>query len=106
MIVYDKRTGIIDAVVPNLSYAYHYPEEIKENLVGLELEEYPEDIFNYKVVEGKLVRLLDEEIREKRLYGRILTEEERQLQKLKPSPEEVRKAEQTIEILTLIQEVI
>ena len=61
---------------------------------------------NYRVVNNKLVKMTDLEIQEMRKYGKILTIEERQLQKLKPSPEEVRKAEQTIEILSLIQEVI
>ncbi len=110
MIVYDKRTGFIDAVVPNLDYAYHYPKEFKDNLATLELEEYPKDIFNYRVVNGVLVRMSDIEIEEKRIYGRILTEEERfekqMLDKLKPTLEEIRKAENTIEILTLIQEVM
>lgn len=50
--------------------------------------------------------MTDLEIQEIRKYGKILTIEERQLQKLKPSPEEVKKAENTIEILTLIQEVM
>lgn len=106
MIVYNKKNGFIDAMVPNLDYAYHYPKEFKDNLATLELEEYPKDIFNYRVVNGVLVRMSDIEIREKRLYGRILTEDERLLNKLKPSIDEIKKAEQTIEILTLIQEVI
>lgn len=106
MIVYNKKNGFIDAMVPNLDYAYHYPKELKDNLATLELEEYPKDIFNYRVVNGVLVRMSDIEIREKRLYGRILTEDERLLNKLKPSIDEIKKAEQTIEILTLIQEVM
>ena len=97
MIAYDKRTGFIDAIIPNLNYAFHYPEEFKKNLATLELKEYPIDIFNYRVVDGKLVRMSDIEIEEKRMYGRFLTEEERfekqMIDKLRPTLEEIRKAE-------------
>lgn len=106
MIVYDKRTGLIDAIAPNLDYAHHYPRDYKDNLEGLELEEYPKDIFNYRVENGKLTKLTKQEIEEKRKYGRILSDEERLLNKLKPSFSEVQKAENTIEILTLLQEVM
>ena len=81
-------------------------EDEKSYTSGVYLESIPIDYYNYKIINGELVRLSKQEIEELRLYGRILTEEERQLQKLKPSPEEVKKAEQTIEILTLIQEVM
>lgn len=109
-VVYFKDTGLVDRLIGIDQeidvYFYHFPQEYKENLDYIIVENPPRDIENYKVIDGELVRLSKQEIKELRLYGKILTEEERQLQKLKPSPEEVRKAEQTIEILTLIQEVM
>lgn len=109
-VVYFKDTGLVDRLIGIDQeidvYFYHFPLKYKENLDYIIVENPPRDIENYKVIDGELVRLSKQEIKELRLYGRILTEEERQLQKLKPSPEEVKKAENTIEILTLIQEVI
>ena len=110
MIVYDKNTGDIIANIPDsqdfILYFRHYPEEFKENLASLHIAYPPRDLKNYKVVNEQLLRRTQEEIEEIRLYSRTLTEEERQLNKLKPSQDEVKKAENTIEILTLLQEVM
>ena len=110
MIVYNKNTNRIVAVIPtnqNIeTFFYHYPQDFKNNLASIEIKHIPKDIENYKIINNNLIRMSDVEILETQIYGKILTEEERQLQKLKPSPEEVKKPEQTIEILTLIQEVI
>ena len=110
MIVYNIDTGDIVAEIPDdqdyLGFFHHYPEEFKENLASLSVANPPRDLENYKIVKEQLLKRTQEEIEEIKLYRRVLTEEERQLQKLKPSQEEIRKAEQTIEILTLIQEVI
>lgn len=109
-IVYNKNNGNIVAVLPieqnHLTYFHHFSDEFKDNLSSIITEISASDINDFKVVNGKLVKMSKQEISEIKQYGRILTEEERLLNKLKPSPEEVKKAEQTIEILTLIQEVI
>ena len=111
MIVYDNRTGEILCLLERMQkvdfYFRYYPETFKNNLATMKINEVPEDIiYNYKIINNELVKMTDLEKSEIRKYGKILTEEERQLQKLKPSPEEVKKAEQTIEILTLLQEVM
>lgn len=110
MIIYNKKTGDIIADVPkeqNLQlFVSNYSEEIQNNVASLEISNVPYDLENYRIIDGKLTRLSNKEIEEKRLYGKILSEEERLLEKLKPSLEEIRKAEQTIEILTLLQEVM
>lgn len=110
MIFYDKRNGMIDAEVPDIDYAYHYPQDLKDNLVGLELDDYPDDIFKYRIVDGVLTKMLDIEISELKSYGRILNDDERLeneiLDKLKPSYEEINKAEDTIKLLSLLQEVL
>lgn len=109
-IVYLKATGEIEAVLEDWQnkevYFTHYPEEFKNSLDEIQLEELPDDLENYMVKNKELVKLSDEEIAETRQFGKILTEEERLLNKLKPSYEEIKKAEQTIEILTLIKEVM
>ena len=56
----------------------------------------PRELRYHKIVDDEFVKRPEYEIEEIKLYGKILTEEERQLNKLKPSPEEVRKAEQTM----------
>ena len=107
MLIYNTVTGLCVAKVPKTQKIERLGlREHEGNLASLKLKFYPIDWKNYKVIDGELVRLSKQEIKDLSLYGRILTEEERQLQKLKPSLEEIRKAEQTIEILTLIQEVI
>lgn len=110
MIVYDKFTGLI---INRLSkdqeveiFYKDYPDDFNNKLGTLTLDSPLDNIKNYKVENGKLIKISSEETLEIMKYNRTLTEDERQLQKLKPSHEEVRKAEQTIEILTLIQEVI
>ncbi len=75
-------------------------------MASLTIDKVPNRIADYYVKNGELVKYSEQEIEEKRQYGRILTDEERQLNKLKPSYEEVKKAENTIEILTLLQEVM
>ncbi len=112
MIVYDKRNGHILGDIPEEQdpkrYYRNYDKELVDNIATLIIDEDVSTLklHHYIVVNRELVKLSDQEIRELKLYGKVLSEEERQLQKLKPSPEEVRKAEQTIEILTLIQEVM
>lgn len=109
-VVYDERTGnIISAIGDDqdpLRYYRDLSEEFKGNLACISVKTVPNPLRNYYVKDEKLMKYTEQEIREKQLYGRILTKEERQLEKLKPSHEEVKKAENTIEILTLIQEVM
>lgn len=110
MIIYNKNTGDIIANIPDsqdfMLCFRHYPKEFKESLASLDIANPPRNLKNYKVINEQLLRRTQEEIEEIKLYRKTLTEEERQLQKLKPSQDEVKKAENTIEILTLIQEVI
>lgn len=111
MIIYEKDTGTIVANLPNdqnyRTFFCHYPQEFVDSLAELDIELHVDiNLQQYKVVEGKLIQRDELEIGELQAYGRVLTNEERHLNKLKPTPEEVKKAENTIEILTLIQEVI
>lgn len=110
MIVYNIHTGKIIAEIPDTSDPYFVLREfndVKNNEIGTLLTPSKiRRISNYRVINGELVKLSDQEIMEQRLYGKILSEEERELLKLQPTPEEIQKAEQTIEILTLIQEVL
>lgn len=111
-IVYNKNTGkIISAISvdqePSTYYQY-FNEDFKKNLDWFKLEKVPYPLEDYYVDLNtkELKKHSQEEIEEKSIYGKILTEEERQLNKLKPSYGEVKKAENTIEILSLIQEVM
>lgn len=111
-IVYDKNTGrIISAISVDqnpLTFYEYFDKSFKESLSWFKVRKtpYPLNEFYVDLETKKLKKYSQEEIKEKQLYGRILTKEERQLEKLKPHLEEIRKAEQTIEILTLIREVI
>ena len=104
-LIYKTRTGRIIANVPTNSDCEDYSMEPVSS-IQLASKDIPDDWINYKIINNKLIKMTDEEINEARLYGKILTEEERLLNKLKPSQKEIQKSENTIEILTLIQEVI
>lgn len=110
MLIYNKLNGSIISNIPDsqdvLVYFRYYPNEFKESLSSLDIKTPPKDLENYKVINGELTRMNNLEIQEIQIYNKILTEEERLLENIKPSPEEVKKAENTIEILTLIQEVM
>ena len=99
MLIYKVSNGIIIAKIPK-GQPYDY----------LELESSLLDWRNYKIVEKELIELTDTERLEIRGYNRILTEKERiensMLNELKPSYDEIQKAENTIEILSLLQEVM
>ncbi len=110
VLIFNKFNGNIVAQIPNnqnyLTFLHHYPEDFKKNLDYIIYDELKEDIRFYKVENNLVVKRPKIDIDDILRYGRILTEEERLLELLKPSEEEIRKAENTIEILTLLQEVI
>lgn len=110
MLVYNKINGDILAMLPDSQNPYNFfinrPEDFKKNMETLNIENFPSDLENYKIIEGELVKRPEYEIFELQLYRRILTEEERLLERLKPSYEKIQKAKNTIEILTLLQEVL
>lgn len=109
-VIYERDTGrIVAATSSNQDYKIYFEEwgqDFIDSLASLTIDKVPNRIADYYVKNGELVKYSEQEIEEKRQYGRILTDEERQLNKLKPSYEEVKKAENTIEILTLLQEVM
>lgn len=106
MLLYNKDTKLIDRkVTPNPIDIDMYMENFKGNIVPL--FGYDDiDVFTHYIENGKPVKMTEEQQKEAFKYGRFLTEDERMLEKLKPSIEEVRKAEQTIEILSILQEVL
>lgn len=109
-IIYNKTNGeivILTSKKQNINILLKkYPKEFRSNLTSIYLDNVPMDLENYIIVNDRFTKRTKEEILEIQQYGKILTEEERLLNKLKPSYEEIKKAENTIEILTLMQEVI
>lgn len=109
-IVYQKDNGRIVRQLPNtqnpLDFFARFPQEYRDNLKWINMEDVPNDLINYKVIEENLVLRVDEELEEIKKYRRILTEIERWELLLKPSDEEVQKAEETLKLLELLQEVM
>lgn len=112
IIIYDRFTGEIYSIAtsdqdPFVLYK-NYPGEFRNKLATMAIERntIPIDLQNYLINGNMLSRRPEQEIRELQMYKRILSPEERLLNQLKPSPEEIQKAQNTIEILTLIQEVM
>lgn len=66
IIIYDKRDGKIlckASDVPNpLILYHHYPQEFKDNLSWLSIDNPPRDLRNYKIVKESLVKKTPEEI--------------------------------------------
>ena len=111
MIIYDITSGDIVAIVPNdqtiETFFFHYPQEYKDKLKALYTDiENPLLSNEFRVINGIITRKPEQEIQEVRTYGKVLTEEERVTEMLRPSYAEVQKAENTIEILELLQEVL
>lgn len=109
-LIYNKSTGEIRrAIADELDYRLYYEEwgeEFVNSLASIQVDIAPIPLEHYYIKDKRIMKYSSQEIKEKWMFGKILTEEERQLNKLKPSIEEVKKAENTIEILNLIQEVM
>lgn len=112
-VVYQTDTGRVVQVIPKdqpiKTYFIHFESNFVAKLRSIEL---PNDInptdatIFYTVEDGALRPMNLVEQREMVEHRRLLTNEERLLEKLKPSNEEVQKAKNTIEILSMIQEVM
>lgn len=109
-IAYNELTGeILDLVGEGQdfeTYFHYYPSDVKKNIASLLHNNPPIDFYNFKVVDGVLVRRSNLEISELLKFGRVLADDDRKLNMLRPDISEVKKAKQTIEILTLLQEVM
>lgn len=107
MVIYNKVTGLIKRVIhpDDMIEAYrdYYKDDINIEIIPENYQANPNTDY---VVSGIITPMDDSQIKELDVYGRFLTEDERLLEKLKPSMDEVRKAEQTIELLLLLQEVM
>lgn len=110
MLIYNKISGQVIAQISSDqtldTYGYHFPAEMKESLGVIHTDYILENHKYYKVIEGQVARMSEQEKQEVSLYSRILTEDERVLNKLKPSHEEIQKAEETLKLLELLQEVM
>ena len=114
MIVYNLETGKILVEIPNNADPYRVlrnRKDIKENNIGTLVIEKPiGKIAKYMVKNNELIPLSESEENEMRKYRRLLSEYERMeiklLEDLQPSYEEIQKAENTIEILELLSEVL
>lgn len=109
-IIYYKENGIILMAISKCQdyrkYFEEWGSEFVDSLDYIYVDEPPKQLKYYYIKDGNLVEMTEEEKNDIDRYGKILTDEERLLNKLKPTIEEIQKAEQTIEILTLIQEVM
>lgn len=109
-----RDTGVIISRLPREQdismFYYHFPQDFKDSISWVEDTLEDEEWLNYKVVEGRLVAMSDLEIKELSEYNKILKDEERMemyvMEQLLPPINEVQKAENTIEILTLLSEVL
>lgn len=108
-IIFDKYTGDIKHLIgddqnPDI-YFHHYSDEFKASISILHSDTSPMDLTNYKIINNEIITRSDIEIQEINQYGKILTEEERLNILLQPTWKEVQKAENTIEMLSMLQEV-
>lgn len=117
LIVYSKQTGEIIAkteVYQDVNVLFKdYPKEYRDSLDSIVVDNPPVNLRHYseyKVVNRELVKMSKEEIEEMRIYGKILTEEERLerrlLESLVPSQEEIEQARLMIKLLPILKEVM
>lgn len=107
MIVYNNKTKEILAIIPDDQKPSKYPNTKEEDISILIGKDLPSQVNmkHYYIENDEVLKRPTEEIDEINKYRRLLTEEERLNIKLKPSKEEINKAENTLEILTTLQEV-
>lgn len=109
-LIYNKTSGkilrYVDKEQNPLDIYYHYTEEYKSNIGWIEIEKSNIPIYrDCYIKDGKITSFTETELMEKLKYGRTLTKEEQINILLMPSPQEIQKAQNTIEILSLLQEV-
>ena len=109
-VIYNKHTGrILNAISPDQNFESYYEDsgqDFIDELDSILVENVPLPLYDYYVKDSNIYEYTDEEKEEIKEFRKVLTPEERLIEKLKPSKEEIQKALQTIEILSLIQEVI
>lgn len=111
IIAYDKNSGLIIDVLQSDQdidvYFRNYPSDFINNIEYIIFEdELPYSMEGYIVRDCKLDRLSSSEHKELLMYKRLLTNDERLLNEMKPSPKEVRDAEEEIKLLKLLEELI
>lgn len=81
-IIYNKTTGRIegglDDKIDHRVYYLKFPQEFLDNLEVIQIDKPILILRHYKIIDGEIVRMSDEEINEIDKYGRMLTDEERQ----------------------------
>ena len=107
MLIYSLKTRRVLAEIPD---GQPFESLYDEPLQSLYIPNPPSDWYNYLINDGELIKMSKLEISEMKMFNRILTMDERyeskMLIKLTPSYDEIKKAENTIEILSILQEVM
>ena len=109
-VIYKKSSGKIIGVVPKLQRINNLfnnrSEKFYSDLDTVPLVDNLDNLNFHYVKEGKVCRYNEVEISEVLEFGEVLSVEDRILNELKPSLNEIQKAENTIEILELLLEVL
>lgn len=109
-IIFNKYTGDIYMGISKEQHIkdiyFFYDDEFRNQLDEFIINDIPSDLENYYIENYQLKRYSDEEVSEKQKYGRILSEDDRILETMKPNIEEINNAEDTIRLLLLLQEVL
>ena len=108
--IFDENGYLFFAVLKTDNVSKEDYELIYPKYTVLEIESGI-DILEYKVIDGELVKIPDNELQEMRAYGHVLSdkerqsiEEEQQLAKLRPAREEVARAENQLMMLDMLEE--
>lgn len=105
-IIYEKITGNIVLISDILKDPLGDRSMSSEIYDYITISKSDLDIKHKKIIDGVIIDVNEIEKQDINKYGRILTNDERLLYSLKPSREEVLKAENTIEILEILSEVL
>ncbi|OZV10802.1 hypothetical protein CIW83_18465 [Tissierella sp. P1] len=107
MLIYNKITGIIfRKITPDDmidAYRNHYSKNLDIDIIQ---EHFDIDINKYYIKDKLPIMFKDYELKELELHGKILSEEERILESMKPSIQEIEDAEMAIRVLSILEGVL
>jgi len=109
-IIYNKTTNnIIESIGVDQSidvYYSLYSDEFKNDIDELITPNRLKNLDDYKIIDGEIIKKTDDEIKHTSFYKKEFNNEELLLMKLQPTYSEVRTAKNTIDILSVLLEVL
>lgn len=106
-VIYNKINGnIISAISDDqtpLRYYKDRPKEFKDSMAYISIENVPHPLRDYYIKNEQIIEYSEIEKIEKKMYGKVLTDDERTVENIKPTQEEVNKALKQLEFIEFME---